>query len=139
MSGKLPPLRSGGHLESGGARLVARGLPPDLLRQASRRLELVSLMLAVACSFTFVLANSLRSAGWRAQPHHVLHNVISLTLILVSMALFWRCRQGRLETVRLLDLGLLYEVLVALGISLLDHLAPMSADRPLDSVSWLCI
>jgi eukaryotic-like serine/threonine-protein kinase len=139
MSVKLPPLRSGGHLESGEALLVARGLAPDLLRQASRRLELVSLALAATCALSLVLSNSLRAAGWRPQPHPVLHNVIGLTLISVSMALLWLCRQRRLEPLRLLDLGLLYEVTVALGISLQDNLAPMSPDRPLDTVSWLCI
>jgi serine/threonine-protein kinase len=139
MSGKLTPPRSGSHLESGRAFLVARGLPADILRQASRRLELASLVLAAIVSLTLVLSNALRIAGWRPQPHALLHNLIGVTLIAVSMALFWLCRHGRLSPIRLLDLGLLYEVVVALGISLLDHLAPLSPDRPLDTVSWLCI
>jgi len=139
MSGRPSPLRSGGRLESGEALLVARGLPPDLLRQASRRLELISLALAATFSLSFVLNNSLRGAGWRPQPHHVLHNLITGILISVSLSLLWLCRRRWLEPIRLLDLGLLYEVTIALGISLLDNLAPMSPDRPLDSVSWLCI
>ena len=139
MSGKLRPPRSGGHLGSGNALLVARGLPADVLRQASRRLELASLVAAAAYSFVLVLSNALHAAGWRPQPHLFLHNLIGVTLISVSMALFWLCRRGRLPPIRLLDLGLLYEVVVALGISLQDNLAPLSPDRPLDSVSWLCI
>jgi hypothetical protein len=139
MSGKVVPPRSGGHLESGEALLVARGLPPDLLRQASRRLEMASLVLAAAYSVTLVLANALRVIGWRPQPHQGLHNLISLAVISVSMALFWLCRRGRLEPIRLLDLGLVYEVVVALAISLQDNLAPLSPDRPLDGISWLCV
>jgi len=129
----------GGHGPPGRSFLAAPGLPADILRQASRRLELATLVLAAAISFTIVLSNSLRAMGWRPQPHQGLHNLISLTLISVSMALFWLCRRGRLPPIRLLDLGLLYEVVVALGISLQDNLAPLSPDRPLDSVSWLCI
>jgi eukaryotic-like serine/threonine-protein kinase len=139
MSGKVPSLRSGSHLESGEALLVARGLPPDLLRLASRRLELASLVLAAAYSLALVLTNIFRATGWRPQPHFLLHNIIALTLVSVSMALFWLCRRGRLEPIRLLDLGLLYEVMVALGISLQDNLAPLSPYRPLDTVSWLFI
>jgi len=114
-------------------------LPADILRQASRRLELASLAAAAAYSFVLVLNNALHATGWRPQPHALLHNLIGLTLIAVSMALFWFCHRGRLHPIRLLDLGLLYEVVVALGISLQDNLAPLSPDRPLDSVSWLCI
>jgi len=139
MSDKLPPLRSGGHLESGEAFLVARGLPPDLLRQASRRLELFSLALAAIYSVVLVLSNTLRAIGWRPQPHHGLHNLISLAVISVSMALFWLCRRGRLEPIHLLELGLVYEVVVALLISLQDNLAPLSPDRPFDAISWLCV
>jgi serine/threonine-protein kinase len=139
MSGRLVPLRSGGHLESGEALLVARGLPPDLLRHASRRLELASLVVAAAGLGALVLNNALRATGLNPQPHPWLHNLISLTLISVSMALFWLCRHGRLEPIRLLNIGLFYEVLVALGFSLWDNLTPLAPDRPLDTISWLCV
>src|SRR2546428_3144173 len=55
------------------------------------------------------------------------------------MPMFWLGRRGRLEPIRLLDLGLLYEVMVALGISFQDNLAPLSPYRPLDTVAWLFI
>jgi hypothetical protein len=139
MSGKVPSLRSGSPLESGEAFLVARGLPPDLLRLASLRLELASLVLAATYSLALVLTNVLRAIGWRAQPHSLLHNIIGLTMLSLSMVLFWVSRRGRLAPIRLLDLGLLYEVMVALGISLQDNLVPLSPERPLDTVSWLCI
>ncbi len=139
MSGRFLAPRSGGHLESGEAFSAARGMPRDLLRQASHRLELVSLLLAAACAIGLVLNNSLRAAGWELRPNALLHNVIFLTLIAVSMTVAWLSRRGRMEPQRLLGLGLIYEVTVAFGIALLDNLAPFSSDRPLDRVSWLCI
>jgi serine/threonine-protein kinase len=114
-------------------------MPRDLLRQAAHRLELVSLLLAAACAVGLVLNNSLRAAGWDVRPHPLLHNVVFTTLIAVSIIVAWLSRRGRREPKHLLDLGLIYEVTVAFGISILDNLAPISPDRPLDSVSWLCI
>ena len=139
MSGKLSPLRSGGYPESGEALLVAHGLPPDLLRQASRRLELASLAVATFYSATLVLNYTLSALGWRPRSHLAWHNLIALAVISISLALFWLCRRGRLEPIHLLDLGLVYEVVVGLAISLQDNLAPLSPDRPLDTISWLCM
>jgi len=139
MSGRFLEPRSGGHLESGEAVLAARGMPRDLLRQASHRLELASLVMAAVYAFTLILNNSLRAAGWELRPHALLHNVVGATIIAVSMIVAWLSRRGRLEPTRLLDLGLIYEVAVAFGIALQDNLAPLSSDRPLDSVSWLCL
>jgi serine/threonine-protein kinase len=139
MSGRFLEPRSGGHLESGEALLAARGMPRDLLRQASHRLELASLVLAAVYAFTLVLNNSLRAAGWELRPHALLHNLVGTTLIAVSLIVAWLSRRGGLEPTRLLDLGLIYEVTVAFGIALQDNLAPLSSDRPLDSVSLLCI
>jgi len=139
MSGRFLEPRSGGHLVSGEALLAARGMPRDLVRQASHRLELTSLALAATYAFTLVLNNSLRAAGWELHPQALLHNVVGATIIAVSMVVAWLSRRGRLEPARLLDLGLIYEVVVAFGIALQDNLAPLSSDRPLDSVSWLCL
>src|SRR5207247_1793591 len=106
MSGQFLAPRSGGHLESGETLLAARGMPRDLLRQASHRLELASLVLAAVYAFTLVLNNSLRAAGWELRPHALLHNVVGATMIAVSMIVAWLSRRGAMEPQRLLDLGL---------------------------------
>jgi serine/threonine-protein kinase len=132
--------RSGGTLDSGDEALVgARGLAPDLLREASRRLELASLLVAAAFGVVLVLNNLLRAADWPAAPRPAQHNLIAIAMIVVSGALFALSRSGRLEPRRLLDVGLVYEVVVALGISMGDHLGPLSSDRPLEEISWLCV
>jgi serine/threonine-protein kinase len=114
-------------------------MPPDLLREAGRRLELFSL--AVAAGFTVALAVNpiLRVAGWGALPRPRTHAVVSLVMIVVSLAVAWTARRGRLTPVRLLDLGLVYEVIVVLGIAIGDNLTPLSAERPLETISWLCV
>jgi serine/threonine-protein kinase len=132
--------RSAGTLDSGADSLVdARGLPTDLLGEASRRLEATSVLVGVAFGIVLLLNNTLRAAGWPAVPRPALHNSIALTMIAVSAALLGLCRSRRVEARRLLDIGLVYELVVSLGISMGDHLAPLTSERPLETISWLCV
>jgi len=121
------------------AFLASRGLPPDLLREAGRRLVLLSL--AVAAGFAVALAINpiARLAGWYALPRPRTHALVSVVMIVVSLAVAATARKGRLTPVRLIDLGLVYEVLVGFGIAVGDNLTPLSAERPLETISWLCV
>ena len=121
------------------ALLSAGGLPPDLLREAGRRLEVVSL--AVAAGFTFALAINplVRMAGWYALPRPRTHALVSVAMIVVSGVLAWTARRRLVTAERLVDLGLLYEVIVAFAIAMGDNLTPLSAERPLETISWLCV
>jgi serine/threonine-protein kinase len=132
--------RSGGPLESGEEALfAARGLPPDLLRQASRRLEMTCLSLGAAFAVALALINVVGTAGWHDMTHLLARNLLAVAMIAVSAALFWLSRSGLVQPRRVLDLGLAYEVVVAFGISMGDNLAPLTADRPLEAISWLCV
>ena len=132
--------RSGATLDSREeALLVARGLPPDLLNEAARRLELTSVLVGAAFGFVLILNNLARAAGWYSVPRPAVHNAIAATLIGVSAALLWLSRSGRVGPAGLLEFGLVYEVVVSLGISMGDNLAPLSTQRPLEEISWLCV
>jgi serine/threonine-protein kinase len=127
-------------MDSGETLLAARGLPPELLREAAKRLELVALILGAAYGFSLALTNLLQAGGWRqpaARPG--LHNLIGASMVAVSAGVVWLSRSRRLGAVQFLDVGLVYEVLVALGISLQDNLAPITGSRPLDEISWVCV
>jgi hypothetical protein len=124
---------------SSGALLAARGMPPDLLREAARRLQLLSLGVATGFAIALALNPIARLAGWYALPRPRTHAVVSVVMIVVSVMVAWTARRERLPPVRLLDLGLLYEVIVAFGIALGDHLTPLTAERPLETISWLCV
>lgn len=130
---------SGEPLDSAGALLAARGLPPDLLGQASRRLELVSLLLASGFAVALPLNILIGAAGWYPRPHPLAHGLLSVAMIAVSGAVVWLSRSGRVGPQRLLDVGLVYELVVAFGISMGDNLAPLGADRPLEALSWLFV
>jgi len=121
------------------ALLAARGLPPDLLGEASRRLELASLVLVAAFLFALGLNTLARAAGWFSLPHPVAHSLMLASMAVISAAVAWLSRSGRVTAVRLLDIGLIYEVVIAFGISVGDNLTPLSTQRPLEEISWLCV
>jgi eukaryotic-like serine/threonine-protein kinase len=121
------------------ARIAARGLPPDLLREASRRLEVTSLVVGAAFAVAIVLNSAIRAGGWYVFAHPTVQTAVALTVIAVSGAVAWLCRSGRLEPHRLLDVGLVYEVVVAFAISLGDNLEPLTEGLPLAALSWLCV
>jgi eukaryotic-like serine/threonine-protein kinase len=119
--------------------LASRGLPSDLLREAARRLELAALSLAGAYCVVLALNALVRASGWHAMARPSAHSAVSVTMVVVALLVAWLARRGRLEPALLLDVGLAYEVVVAFGIAMGDNLSPLSSDRPLEAISWLCV
>ncbi len=99
-----------------------RPLPPDLLREAAQRLGIMSLLGAVLWfSGTAFYHLSLRAVGddsWRglARP-----DAVAAASILISLAVFGFTRRPRAEPGVMLNLGMTYLVVTALGISLTWH------------------
>ena len=124
---------------SSGALLAARAMPSDLLRDAARRLELLGLGVAAGFGFALAINPIARLAGWYALPRPRTHAVVSVAVIVVSVLVAWTARKSHLTPVRLLDLGLFYEVVVAFAIAVGDNLTPLTAERPLETISWLCV
>jgi len=89
------------------------GLPVDLLQNVAKRLQFLCLLiLAVAVVSPIVT----QMAGMRANPA-VRFGSMGFVGV-ASLAVYFIARSGKLSAVRLLQLGLLYEVLLALAISL---------------------
>jgi len=84
-------------------------LPVDLLQDISRRLRFTCVTLTMA-SGGRMLVDHLTSTEAQVATFVV--------LTLLSLAVYWLARPGRLSSARLLDLGTVYEVLVAFAISL---------------------
>jgi hypothetical protein len=124
---------------SSGVLNAARGLPPDLLREAGRRLELLSLFVAVAFTFALAFNPIARMAGWYALPRPRTHALAHGMMILASLIVTWTARERLLTPRRLIDLGLVYGVIVGFVIALGDNLTPLTAERPLETISWLCV
>ncbi len=114
-------------------------MPAELLRQAARRLALAAFGMALGWAISIILTNLIAALGWYQYSNLALANVIHGIMVAMSAAMAWAARTGVLTPRRLLVTGLGYEILIALGISLGDHLEPFTLDPPLQAVSWLCL
>jgi hypothetical protein len=105
----------------------SRALPEDLLRQASRRLEIITLIgaalwvLGPALGHLALRATNPEDPRWR---QFMPLDAIALLSIGVSLALFAYLRTGERRPARVLDLALLYMVAVAFDIGVMMHLGP---------------
>jgi eukaryotic-like serine/threonine-protein kinase len=106
-----------------------RALPDDLLRQATRRVEIISLIgsvlwvLGPAFGHLAFRATNPGDPRWR---QFLPLDVIALTMIAVSLGLYFYLRKGKHDPARVMDLALVYMVAVALAVGIMSHLGPPS-------------
>jgi hypothetical protein len=144
-----PPLLRSTSAELRRLRGRRGALPPDLLRQASLRLGVMSLLGAALWALGTALGHiRFRTTEWGGEyflaPLALPNDAIAGASILLSVALFAYTRRSRAEPERILDLGLVYMVLTALALGLMFHIG-MIVDPtryPADSVwhpelSWI--
>jgi hypothetical protein len=125
---------------SGQASSSSGPLPPEVLDQAQRRLMLVSAALAVVIAVVVASDFGLVYAlGWAA-PHCGMPIVAATggALALLSVAVFALARSSRLAPRTVLDLGLAYEVVGAVGIALASYFNDPVALAGQTNV-WLCL
>ena len=125
-----------------------RSLPPDLLREASQRVGILSALGAVLWFFGTVLGHvSLRAQSppgdtrWRSFVFPI--DAIAGLSIAASLAVYWYTRRHRESRISL-DLGLAYLIASSLGVGLLFHIGmvyfgggPPSARLISPEISWV--
>jgi tRNA A-37 threonylcarbamoyl transferase component Bud32 len=120
-----------------------RALPPDLLREASRRLGIMSLLSAVLWTVGPALGHvafwATRESGEYSLFSPALPmDIIAGVSIVVSLALFAYTRRSRRDPGFILDLGLVYMVYVGLALGLMVHLGPVPANWTVEpEISWI--
>jgi hypothetical protein len=118
-----------------------RALPADLLRDASRRLAIMSVVACGLWSLGTVLghlaasATSHADAGWAGVG---VPDAIAAFGVLVSLVLFLYTRSGRRDPKRVLDLGRIYLVFTALALGLTFHWDTVPGPRSVvPEISWI--
>jgi eukaryotic-like serine/threonine-protein kinase len=118
-----------------------RALPPDLLRDASRRLGIMSLVGAGLWTIGSVLGHvavlSMTHGGpqWRELGGQ---DAIAAVCVLVSLLLFTYTRSRDRNPRSILDLGLAYMVFTACGLGLTFHWGPLPPNRSIaPEISWI--
>jgi eukaryotic-like serine/threonine-protein kinase len=117
-----------------------RGFPDDLLREASLRLGIMSLLAAVLWVIGLT-AGHLAAHAIYPDSQRWLHlditDAIGLASAILSLALFAYIRKGERDPRFILDLGLWYLVFTALAIGLVFHLGPIGDVAILPEISWI--
>jgi len=114
------------------------GLPPDLLEAASQRLSLAALLYAIAYSVSYLIGRFTTSPLYELFEHSVVGDVSALVSISLSLAVFWLARSGRLDPQFLLDIGLIYWVVSAVGIDFSFYWT-LPAGYAVSGISWVCV
>lgn len=134
-----PPVSTPAQLKRSGGR--SRSLPDDLLRAASLRLGVMSLLFAVLWTVGVVaghLAEHAINPGSQRWLQFDTGDGIAVAAVIVSLALFAYTRKGERDPRFLLDLGLGYMVFTSLSLGLVFHLGGVSNNAViLPQISWI--
>ncbi len=115
------------------------GLPPDLLEAASQRLSLAALLYAIAYSIGFGIGRFTTSPLYvEVDTHSGVADVCAVASIALSLLVFWLARSDRLDPQLLLDIGLIYWVVGALGIDI-GYYWDLPVGYPVVGISWVCV
>jgi hypothetical protein len=114
--------------------------PPELLAEASSRLGWAALIYVVCFSVAYFGAHLF---AWLTIPNHVfwrMQHVFAVISIGLAAVVFVLSRRSTLSSQQLLDFGLVFEVVAALGISVTQfwHGFPTESflDRKFEGVPW---
>ena len=119
----------------------ARRLPDDLLRQASHRLGIASLLLGAMWATAVTLDHLALRALTHGDPRWLRlgeDDAFAGVSVIASFAMFSYTRKADRDPRFVLDLGLIYMVLTAFAISLLIHWGRLPADtRVSPMITWI--
>lgn len=135
---KKRPSQSAASQVTGRASL---SLPPDLVENAGRRLGLAALV--YAGTYTLAYGSGRFSGGWAEAWGHTSFpqypDLVSAGFIVASIALFFFARSDVVSGTRLLDYGLIYEVVAAAGIDFHLVYGMWPEGVQMGGISWVCV
>ena len=117
-----------------------RAIPDDLLRDASRRLGILSLVAGVLWIVASALAHyTVRSVALGDPQWYTLDagDAIAVVCVVVSVLLFAYTRQEGRSPRRMMDLGLAYMVFTAGALGLVFHWYPPLSQVIFPQISWI--
>ncbi len=118
-----------------------RHIPDDLLREASLRLGILSLLGAVLWTVGTIAGHI--AAGVLVRSNAKWANfestdAIAVVMVIVSLALFAYTRRSRREPAVILDIGLVYLIVSSLALGMLWHVGELPQGYPLTTqISWV--
>jgi MFS family permease len=127
--------------DSGLSEERVRSLPYDLLKEASRRLKIMSLIAAALWILGTVgdrIALLAMTHGNRIWLHWQATDVIAGASVLVSLALFFYIHRGNHDPGMILNLGQVYLVVTAFALGMMTHWFQVPKEWPVSPmISWI--
>ena len=127
------------------AAIVSAGLPPDLAAKAGQRLGFMAFTYAAGYAIIYALSRTLEDFPREWEPIPFLNPDVAAGIFIgVSLLVFAIALSGRVNPFRLLELGLIYEVVGAIGIEIdllwwpAFGLWPPNSDMAVLGISWTC-
>jgi len=114
-----------------------REVPPDLLRDASRRLGMATIATGLVAIAVAAASNFLHNIN--LIEYHPVERVAYAFMLALSIGLFILSRGNRFAPETLLNMGLVYEVLICLAISIADAFPPITTIPQIYGESWACV
>jgi tRNA A-37 threonylcarbamoyl transferase component Bud32 len=116
------------------------GLPFDVLKTAIRRLGFLGLVIGLMAPSAYLLELLI-------QPERVVlpagkfpfPAAVAGFLFVAGAAVCFLAWSGKLPAQRVLDLGLVFQVVVTFAISLSENATPWPPDHPIRGISWNCL
>jgi serine/threonine-protein kinase len=126
------------------ARLTATptsigALPPDLAEKAARRIGFLGLALSVTAPMSYVAEYYLQPQRVISAGHFSLPGAAAIILFVIGIAAFVAGWSRRVPAHLVIDLGLIFEVIGAFGISLSENATPLAPGAPVRGISWNCL
>ncbi|MCH8819541.1 MAG: serine/threonine protein kinase [Acidobacteria bacterium] len=113
-------------------------LPADLLEAASKRLSMAALLYAITYFIDYSNDRFFSGSPWGGTASPLVGDVTAVVSIGLSLIVFFVARSGRFETQFLLDMGLVYWAVGALGIEV-GKFWWLPFGFELTGISWVCV
>jgi eukaryotic-like serine/threonine-protein kinase len=133
------PERSSSGVISGA--VSSAGIPPDLLRESSRRLTEAALVYAAVYLIQHVVSTLVAPsvAGTHWQLYQGPWDWLTVIFVSVSLLVAWAASSGRVPQSSIPDLGLVYLVIGAVGIEIGLLWVPRNAPIEMLGMSWVTV
>jgi len=128
-------LRCAAHQTEGG---MPAGLPPDLIEKAGRRLGVAALTYAGAYTVAYTVGRiTNQGLGWPYGAFPQMPDLTAIGFVAISVAFFFVARSRLISDERLLDVGLVYMVVAALGIDQYLFWGTVPEGTLVTGISWV--
>ncbi len=128
-----------GSLESGEATTGRLSLPPDVIAKAGRRLALAALVYAGAYLLAYGSGRVAASDQWDVSRVPLHPDIWAGLFIGLSIGLFFLARSNLVDNHRLMDIGLVFEVVGAFGIDIYLAWGLWPESTTIAGISWVCV